>query len=70
MYQHRYSVSIDFEGEMLGIPDDVSVTEVKFLIDNLIRGLLFQVQADGTSVVPFDSETLTVEVTPMIAKGA
>lgn len=70
MYQHRYSVSIDFEGEMLGIPDDVSVTEVKFLIDNLIRGLLFQVQADGTSVVPFDPETLTVEVTPMIAKGA
>jgi len=67
MYQHRFVVDIDFEGEMLDIPDDVSVQEVKYLVTNLIMGIMFQ-EKDGVSVIPFDPATLTVNIKPMIAK--
>ena len=69
MYHHRFTFRIEFEGEVLDVPEDMSVQEVRFALINLINGHLFVGEKDGESVIPFDPETLSVEVTPMIAKG-
>ena len=69
MYNHRFNISLSFEGEMLDIPEDMSVSEVRFALINLIQGYLFTGEKDGESVIPFDPATLELEVTPMIAKG-
>lgn len=59
-------MSIDFEGVMLDIPDDVKVPEVEFLIENLIRGLLFQEDDNGEGLVPFDDDTLVIKIRPTL----
>lgn len=65
MFDHRFRVSIDFEGDVLDVPEEMSVTEVEFMLINLIKGFMF-IEQDGKSVIPFDPATLNVNVKPMV----